>query len=463
MMSVIEPSVNDYVEIIKPLPLRLRLSYGIGHVLNDVCASMWFTYLLVYFHFVLQFDSILSGIVLLVGQVADALATPFVGIQSDITDGFWLCKYGRRKSWHLVGTLCVLGSFPFIFSSCIHCENSDHWAQLIYYSSFVIIFQFGWASVQISHLSLIPDLTPCEHERTSLTAIRYSFTVISNIFVYVITWSVLHMTDDSNAQIGSKDGHKFQMIVLICIGVGAVTSFVFHLFVKEQNLYNSAIASSPGSKKSIGHLLSSLQLYQVGAVYMATRLFVNLSQVYVPLYLHETLNKSAESLAVVPLVMFLSSFVVSLVVKPLNQRFGRKIAYFQGAVIGIGACTWIYFDTGASGSVMLVTSLGITADFIGPNTDNGAFVYGAMSFSDKLSNGVGVTIIQYLKCSAHSQCARYYGNVLGFACGGAALFGVISVFTLVPFKYNRIGGKSYSPVEEEPSEAENVISPSQQT
>ncbi|GLH01280.1 Uncharacterized protein GBIM_07456 [Gryllus bimaculatus] len=378
MMSVIEPSVNDYVEIIKPLPLRLRLSYGIGHVLNDVCASMWFTYLLVYFHFVLQFDSILSGIVLLVGQVADALATPFVGIQSDITDGFWLCKYGRRKSWHLVGTLCVLGSFPFIFSSCIHCENSDHWAQLIYYSSFVIIFQFGWASVQISHLSLIPDLTPCEHERTSLTAI-------------------------------------------------------------------------------------SLQLYQVGAVYMATRLFVNLSQVYVPLYLHETLNKSAESLAVVPLVMFLSSFVVSLVVKPLNQRFGRKIAYFQGAVIGIGACTWIYFDTGASGSVMLVTSLGITADFIGPNTDNGAFVYGAMSFSDKLSNGVGVTIIQYLKCSAHSQCARYYGNVLGFACGGAALFGVISVFTLVPFKYNRIGGKSYSPVEEEPSEAENVISPSQQT
>lgn len=70
------------------------------------------------------------------------------------------------------GTFCVLISFPFIFFPCIKCENSDQWAQLIYYSAFVVIFQFGWASVQISHLSLIPHLSPHEHERTKLIAIR---------------------------------------------------------------------------------------------------------------------------------------------------------------------------------------------------------------------------------------------------------------------------------------------------
>jgi hypothetical protein len=70
------------------------------------------------------------------------------------------------------GTLCVLGSFPFIFSPCLNCEGSHQLAQLVYYSAFVIIFQFGWAAVQISHLSMIPDLTPNEHERTELTAIR---------------------------------------------------------------------------------------------------------------------------------------------------------------------------------------------------------------------------------------------------------------------------------------------------
>jgi hypothetical protein len=51
-------------------------------------------------------------------------------------------------------------------------------------------------------------------------------------------------------------------------------------------------------------------------------------------------------------------------------------------------------SSGAGSSVMLVTSLSITADLIGPNTESGAFVYGAMSFIDKLSNGVAVTVIQ---------------------------------------------------------------------
>ena len=32
-------------------------------------------------------------------------------------------------------------------------------AQMVYYSAFIVVFQFGWACVQISHLALITDLT----------------------------------------------------------------------------------------------------------------------------------------------------------------------------------------------------------------------------------------------------------------------------------------------------------------
>lgn len=45
---------------------------------------------------------------------------------------------------------------------------------------------------------------------------------------------------------------------------------------------------------------------------------------------------------------------------------------------------------------MLVTSLGVCADLIGQNTGSGAFIYGIMSFTDKLSNGFAVMLIQYL-------------------------------------------------------------------
>lgn len=45
----------------RPLPSAQRLSYAVGHFLNDLCASMWFTYLLVFYHSVLGFQSFYAG------------------------------------------------------------------------------------------------------------------------------------------------------------------------------------------------------------------------------------------------------------------------------------------------------------------------------------------------------------------------------------------------------------------
>ena len=78
------------------------------------------------------------------GQIADGLSTLFVGYFSDDGDDLWLCyKYGKRKSWHLIGTLCVVVSFPFIFLPCVGCSDADDYAQLVYYAAFVVIFQVG--------------------------------------------------------------------------------------------------------------------------------------------------------------------------------------------------------------------------------------------------------------------------------------------------------------------------------
>lgn len=71
------------------------------------------------------------------------------------------------------GTLSVVVSFAFIFNQCLGCDpNTPQWASLIYFAPFIIIFQFGWAATQISHLSLIPELVTCEHAKVELTAYR---------------------------------------------------------------------------------------------------------------------------------------------------------------------------------------------------------------------------------------------------------------------------------------------------
>ena len=101
------------------------------------------------------------------GQIADGISTVFVGIYSDSGDDFWLCnRMGQRKAWHLIGCVCVFFSFPFIFSSFAAINDTHEYAQLFYYAMFVVIFQFGWAATQISHLAAIPDLAENQNERT---------------------------------------------------------------------------------------------------------------------------------------------------------------------------------------------------------------------------------------------------------------------------------------------------------
>jgi len=76
----------------------------------------------------------------------------------------------------IAGSVLVLLSFPVLFAPCPGCtnvnSNSTSWLMALYYAAFIIVFQAGWAIVQISHLALIPDLAPTQQGRAELTAIR---------------------------------------------------------------------------------------------------------------------------------------------------------------------------------------------------------------------------------------------------------------------------------------------------
>lgn len=434
------------------LSWKIKAGFGLGHVLNDMCASMWFTYLLLFFHKVLSFDNMYAGAIMLIGQLADGFSTVFVGFNSDSGDNFWLCnKVGKRKAWHLVGTLCVLGSFPFIFLSCVGCSMSHEAAQLVYYGAFVVIFQFGWASVQISHLSTITDLAHSQDERTGLTAIRYAMTVLSNILVYLAAWALLKNDSDL---IGPNDASAFRNLMLICVTVGSVASVAYHATVSLPA--NEDVADEQGllpTRISVLNWLKEVQLYQVAMVYMSTRLFVNLSQAYIPLYLQVSLQLPAKYVATVPLTMFLSGFVTSFAMKKANQALGRKATYIIGGLVGIAGCFWTQFGCladdpktetlifvvaaliGIGGSTMLVTSLSLTAEFIGTDTNSSAFIYGLMSLTDKVSNGLAVMLIQHFiptNTDTCILCRLYFRDIIFYACGGAAVVGVLSVCSLIP-------------------------------
>ncbi|XP_065102865.1 major facilitator superfamily domain containing 12b isoform X1 [Paramisgurnus dabryanus] len=454
------------------LPICRRLTYAVGHFFNDLCASMWFTYLLVYYHLVVGLEDTNAGLLLLIGQIADGICTPLIGYESDRTAGCG--KYGKRKTWHLVGTLCVFASFPFIFNSCVGCDqDTPQTAVLIYAIPFIIIFQFGWAATQISHLSLIPELVTCEHAKVELTSYRYAFNVVANITVYAVAWLLFHfqsqdLRDPSGSQnLGWADVTTFRYLALIVWGIGTVFSIIFHLGTKErvcsQNSEPEAGECQPlilRSSRTSGpllrwkHWLIEPAFYQVALLYMCTRLIVNLSQTYIPMYLTNSLSLPKNFIASIPLVMYVSGLVSSLVMKPVSKRIGTSMTYFVGLLPIMVFSYWVLLDMdmgervygaavllGSGSAVILVMSLSMTANLIGDQTQSGAFVYGAMSFTDKVANGLGVMIIQTLHPSHmhDSDCMGFYHNVMVIVTGGVAVVAALCLCTIFiwPIKIRR--------------------------
>ncbi|XP_049495552.1 major facilitator superfamily domain-containing protein 12 isoform X1 [Panthera uncia] len=475
----------------RPLSLAARLSYAVGHFLNDLCASMWFTYLLLYLHSVRAYSSRGAGLLLLLGQVADGLCTPLVGYEADRAAGR-CARCGPRKAWHLVGTVCVLLSFPFIFSPCLGCgAGTPEWAALLYYGPFIVIFQFGWAATQIAHLSLIPELVTNDHEKVELTALRYAFTVVANITVYGAAWLLLRLqgsphTDvarDARDQLGVRDARVFQNLSLLVVGVGAVFSLLFHAGTREgrrpraeEPAERSPLLAPPTAQPLLlwKHWLREPAFYQVGLLYMSTRLIVNLSQTYIAMYLTYSLDLPKKFIATIPLVMYVSGFCSSFLMKPVNKCIGRNLTYFAGLLVILAFAAWVALADrlgvavyvaavllGTGCATILVTSLAMTADLIGPHTvrlmvqtgwgvggpgpgcdlparvpqHSGAFVYGAMSFSDKVANGLAVMAIQSLHPCSLELCCRacvgFYHWVMVAVTGGVGVAATLCLCSLL--------------------------------
>ncbi|KAK7591093.1 hypothetical protein V9T40_002706 [Parthenolecanium corni] len=448
-MNKVEEEKKLSDDLTSTLTRRTYLCYGVGHMLNDLTSAMWFSYLLLFLHYGLQFSNSEAGLLLLIGQVADGMATPIVGFLSDKGAGHWMCRYGHRKSWHLVGTLCVVASFPFIYSPCFIFEFLGKDGKLVYYSIFIIIFQLGWASVQVSHLSLAPDLSPHQQERTGLLTVRYSFTVLANMMVHLFTWILFasYKNKGTTKTIGTEDKQKFQIVALFVVAIGSVFTLIFHTGIREKIPVKSSSPTKENQPQKImkrTSVLTEFGLYHIMMVYMMSQLYANQSQVLIPMYLEEYLRVEAERLPMLPLIMFISSSLTSICTKALNNNCGRKTTYIIGSSVAVFTCTIVYFGEGriytkyiiyavaalfgVAASIIMVTSQGIVADLIGEHTTHGAFVYGLMSFADKMSNGIAVMIIQHFK--SYSDAIEYYRDMLIIMCGCSVIVGLLCVIAL---------------------------------
>ncbi|CAF4829140.1 unnamed protein product, partial [Rotaria sp. Silwood1] len=379
------------------LSKRSKFAYSVGHVLNDITASMWFSYILLFYNHVVTLTNVSAGYFFLIGQIADAISTIFVSLASDRTRTD-LFHYGKRKTWHLIGVICTLISFPFCFNLCIGCQNS------------------------------------------------------------------FSVTGDESS-ITSADLPIFRKLTFIVIGFGLIFMIIFHVGLKESN-------QTTEEKERHSKLISTSnrKLKQMTwKTILCEKEFYQCAVAFLPLYTIDTISKlNRVYVAIVPLCIYITSFVASFPMRIINKRLGRNLTNIigYGLILACMISFWFIIDIksilqiqialisacilfGISTSTTSICSTALASDLIGLNTECGAFVYGVMTFVDKIANGIIIALVQQFnpcKLSSTHTCALYYRYIITFIPGG---FSILAILMILSMWKTNLGGNRFEIIQEE--------------
>lgn len=117
---------------------------------NDLGAATLSVYFNWYLTKIALLSPSVSGVIFLIGQVVDGIATVAVGFASDKI----MTRFGKRMPWYFFGSLMVITGFAglLVYPNFVHMHDLDgnprneSLAGLYYMMSF-ICFNVGWAFV----------------------------------------------------------------------------------------------------------------------------------------------------------------------------------------------------------------------------------------------------------------------------------------------------------------------------
>ncbi|PWZ12614.1 hypothetical protein Zm00014a_010630 [Zea mays] len=395
-MRDIETSNDGLLD--EPLGRVSIISYGSGHMLNDITSSCWFTYLLVFLT-----DVGLSpgdaAIVMLSGQLADGFTTIFVGELMD--------RFGHFKMWHAGGSILVAISFSSVFGSCVPCKlmgTNSSTLETVGYSTFAAIFNVGWAVTQVAHMSMVNCMSSNPTSRVSLVSCRNAFTMVANLSLYGIALLIFTILQSVNVMF------QYRWIAYVSISIGSCFVVIFLVGTKEPGSIRHCVDKSL-SRISWTYWFKKVLYYQVALVYTLTRLVTNVSQAFLAFYVINDLEMSQSS-------------------KALETRWSSwrlKLYFSAGAVLWILSGLGIVFlpsrmhnlmyaisiIIGAANALMTVTSISMEGVLVGEDLNGCAFVYGSLSFVDKVSCGVVLYILESYQGS--TEIRSNLGTAFGYS------------------------------------------------
>ncbi|ONM59064.1 Major facilitator superfamily protein [Zea mays] len=270
-------------------------------------------------------------------------------------------------------------------------------------------------------MSMVNCMSSNPTSRVSLVSCRNAFTMVANLSLYGIALLIFTILQSVNVMF------QYRWIAYVSISIGSCFVVIFLVGTKEPGSIRHCVDKSL-SRISWTYWFKKVLYYQVALVYTLTRLVTNVSQAFLAFYVINDLEMSQSSKALVPAIIYICSLIVSVILQETRWSSWRLKLYFSaGAVLWILSGLGIVFlpsrmhnlmyaisiIIGAANALMTVTSISMEGVLVGEDLNGCAFVYGSLSFVDKVSCGVVLYILESYQGS--TEIRSNLGTAFGYS------------------------------------------------
>ena len=266
----------------------------------------------------------LIGLMLAIGRVAEALLNPFIGDWSDKTNTRW----GRRIPYILIGTPIMVLAMFLIWFPPIGEESLINAAWVCFWMSIV---SMSFAAVVAPYLSLLPELTPYNDERLTVSAMMALFEVLGVLTATAGAGLLINEYKCGVDVVGSLQLNGFQIAGLL-FGVLTLIAFYVTAFTVKEKPY------TPSKKVELSFVEGFKQVWKNESfspyLYLVTafRIGVDLVVVAIPYMITTVMRGTEGDAAVIQLIVLLGSVVLFPAVNWASVRFGKKIVTLVGCL-----------------------------------------------------------------------------------------------------------------------------------
>ncbi|WP_342047949.1 MFS transporter [Bacillus sp. OTU530] len=321
----------------KQVPLKERISYGLGDTASNLVFTMVSTYLMFFYTDVFGLNVAAVGTLFLVARIIDAFDGPAIGVLIDRTS----TKWGKSRPYFL--WLAI----PFAVVAVLTFMTPDlsPSGKVIYAYATYIVLGIMYAAINIPLSSLLPSLTSSSQERTVVNTFRMVGSQIGALIVNAAVLPLVAFFGKGNQQ----QGFLYTMILFASIAV--VLFFTTFANTKErvQVNGNKPLPFKQGVKALKGNFPWWILLF-LNVILFISLVVANQSTMYYFTY-------NLERVDLVPLLNGLSSVaLVGIIAVPfLAKKLGKRNTLLLGFIISSLGQIILYLGSESVTIPMIIT------------------------------------------------------------------------------------------------------------